>query len=57
MTPLLEWMECEPILLAAMWSESFAIAEMASHNAFLICLEMRSYLLMADIVVPLLATG
>jgi hypothetical protein len=54
-------MECVPILFAAMWSESSPIAEMASHNAFVICLEvmwsMQSYLQLAEIGGSSLAPG
>ena len=56
-----EWMECVPILLAAMWRTPSPIVKMASHNAFLICVEViwsiRLYFQMAEIGVSRLAPG
>jgi hypothetical protein len=56
-----EWIECVPILLAAMWRVSSPIAETASPNVFVMCLDvmflMRSYFQMAGTRVSSLAPG
>ena len=56
-----ERMECVPTSFVAMWSVSSPIAEMASRNAFEMCLDvmcsMQSYFQMAEIGVSSLAPG